>query len=112
MEIAESKQKDIAIYRISGRLDSNSSMEFEETVFQGIENGVKNIMMDFAELEYISSAGLRVILKAAKDLKRQAGRLVLCNLQDYVKEVFEISGFDTFLPIAPSPAEGMKVFDG
>ena len=57
------------------------------------------MVVDFGNLDYISSAGLRVILKATKELKRSEGLFVLCEMKDYVKEVFEISGFDSFLPI-------------
>ena len=49
--------------------------------------------VDFAELEYLSSAGLRVLLKATKRLKQASGKIVLCDMADYVREVFEISGF-------------------
>jgi anti-anti-sigma factor len=49
-----------------------------------------------------------VVLKTAKALKRMEGRLTLCNMQDYVREVFEIAGFDTILPIAPSLEAAMK----
>jgi anti-sigma B factor antagonist len=61
------------------------------------KTGAKNMIFDFKELEYISSAGLRVILKATKEMKRTNGMIVLCSMQDYVREVFEIAGFDTFL---------------
>ena len=66
------------------------------------------MVMDFEALAYISSAGLRVILKTAKDLKRREGNLILCAMQDYVREVFEISGFDTFLPIVPTTVEALR----
>lgn len=99
MEIIEKKQEGIDIFQLKGRLDSNTSPEFEKTVFSAIQNGSTQMVVDFENLDYISSAGLRVILKAAKELKRSEGIFVLCSMKDYVKEVFEISGFDTFLPI-------------
>ena len=55
-------------------------------------------------------AGLRVILKATKTLKREDGRIMLCSMQDYVKEVFEIAGFDSFLPIVPTMDDALKAF--
>jgi anti-sigma B factor antagonist len=57
------------------------------------------MIVDFKDLDYISSAGLRVILKTTKALNREEGKIMLCTMQDYVKEVFEIAGFDSFLPI-------------
>ncbi len=111
MKLTETKQSDIVIFRIQGRLDSNTSTAFEDKIFSAIKAGAKKVLLDFSDLEYISSAGLRIILKATKDLKRTEGHLVLCAMQDYVKEVFEISGFDTFLPIMPSVGEGIQAFE-
>lgn len=108
METTESKQGDVATFHLKGRLDSNTSIPFEETVFRSIDAGNRKLVMDFADLDYISSAGLRVILKAAKNLKKSEGDLVLCAMQDYVKEVFEISGFDTFLHIVSSVDDGIR----
>jgi anti-sigma B factor antagonist len=110
MEIIEKKDNDISIFSVLGRLDSNTSPGFEEKVFEAIEKGSNKMIVDFEELEYISSAGLRVILKATKQLKRTQGKFVLCAMKDYVKEVFEIAGFDSFLPIAPSIDDALKKF--
>jgi anti-sigma B factor antagonist len=99
MEIIEENQGEINIYKLSGRLDSNTSQGFEKKIFQAIDDGSKSMIIDFKNLDYISSAGLRVILKATKALKREDGKIMLCDMQDYVKEVFEIAGFDSFLPI-------------
>ena len=68
------------------------------------------MIFDFKDLEYISSAGLRVILKATKEMKRTKGLIVLCSVQDYVREVFEIAGFDTFLPIEETFDDALKKF--
>jgi anti-sigma B factor antagonist len=108
MEIYETQEENAWIFRIDGRLDSNTAPELETTVFRAIENGARRMVIDFEALAYISSAGLRVILKTAKDLKRLDGKLVLCAMQDYVREVFEISGFDTFLPIAPTAGDALR----
>jgi anti-sigma B factor antagonist len=99
MEIIEKKQNEINIFKLSGRLDSNTSPTLEKKIAEAIKNGAKNMVIDFENLDYISSAGLRIILKTTKDLKRNEGSIILCAMQDYVKEVFEIAGFDSFLPI-------------
>ena len=98
------------MFKILGRLDSNTSPDLEERISETMNNGTINMVLDFEALEYISSAGLRIILKTTKDLKRQNGQLILCSMQDYVREVFEISGFDSFLPIAPSLDDALKKF--
>ena len=108
MEIIEKKQNDISIFEVSGRLDSNTSPAFEEKLFDAIEKGSKKVIVDFGALDYISSAGLRVILKATKTLKGSDGIFVLCSLKDYVNEVFEISGFDSYLPIASTMDEALS----
>ena len=99
MEMTEEKSDDVYILKISGRLDSNTSPAFEDKITQIIAAGSKNLIVDFENLEYLSSAGLRVLLKAAKALKPLSGKMVLCSMADYVREIFEISGFDTFLTI-------------
>jgi anti-sigma B factor antagonist len=99
MEIIESKKNDVSIFKLNGRLDSNTSPALEKRLADAMANGTRKMVVDFENLDYISSAGLRIILKTTKDLKRTAGNLVLCAMQDYVKEVFEIAGFDSFLPI-------------
>ena len=108
MEIIETKQGEASVFKILGRLDSNTSPELEEKISETVGNGTTNMVIDFEALEYISSAGLRIILKTTKDLKRQNGQLILCSMQDYVREVFEISGFDSFLPIVASLDDALK----
>jgi len=108
MEVIEKKWNNISIFEVSGRLDSNTSPALEKQLFDAIEKGSKNVIVDFEGLDYISSAGLRVILKATKTLKSSDGIFVLCSLKDYVKEVFEISGFDSYLPIASTMDEALS----
>ena len=110
MEIIEEKQSGINIFKLNGRLDSNTSQGFEKKVFQAIDDGSKSLIIDFGQLEYISSAGLRVILKATKAIKREEGKMMLCDMQDYVKEVFEIAGFDSFLPIVGTMDDALQSF--
>ncbi len=108
MDITEEKQPGAHTFKLRGRLDSNTSLAFEQRLFEAITHGAKHVIIDFRELDYISSAGLRVILKATKALKREEGKILLCAMQDYVKEVFEIAGFDAFLPIVPTLDEALR----
>ena len=107
MEIIENQKEDVSIFKLNGRLDSNTSPALEKKLVSAIENGTRNMVIDFENLDYISSAGLRIILKTTKDLKRTDGHIVLCAMQDYVREVFEIAGFDTFLPIFSTVEEAL-----
>ncbi len=108
MEISENKDGNIHIFELSGRLDSRTSPEFDEKIFLAMENGSNNFIIDFQSLEYISSAGLRVLNKAYKKLKHTDGKIMMCNMVDYIKEVFEIAGFDTFLPIVSDRQTALK----
>jgi anti-anti-sigma factor len=88
--------------RPSGRIDSNTGPAFEREILQQIDGGQRRLLLDFGDLLYISSAGLRIVLLAAKRMKGAGGRLVLCSLNPQIAEVFEISGFSRILDILPS----------
>lgn len=96
MNVAESENNGITILTCEGRLDSNTSEAFEQQVMDKIDAGSKKLVIDFSALDYISSAGLRVLLMAAKRLRTEDGKFALCGLKEHIREVFEISGF---LPI-------------
>jgi anti-sigma B factor antagonist len=110
MEVTEKKQNEVSILGLLGRLDSNTSPDFEKKLFAVIEDGNKSVIVDFDGLDYISSAGLRVLLKATKELKRTDGKIVLCSMKDYIKEVFEIAGFVTLFPIVSSKDDALREF--
>ncbi len=74
-----------------GRLDTTTAPQFEQEIKKYIS--VPNLQVDFKNLEYISSAGLRVLLAVYKQVTKQGGAMKLCNLNDQVMEVFEITGF-------------------
>lgn len=110
MEIITNRDGEILTLKLKGRLDTNASMEFEQQVEESINQNTKNMIIDFSDLEYICSSGLRVIIQAAKKLKSFQGELVLCSMEEYIREVFEISGFDTFLKIFASKDEALNSF--
>ncbi len=88
--------------RPKGRIDSATGPAFEKDVLLQIEEGRRRLLLDFAELVYISSAGLRIVLLAAKRMKTAGGKLALCSLNPQIAEVFEISGFNRILDIHPT----------
>jgi anti-anti-sigma factor len=109
MIISEIKKGNIYVFNIDGRLDSNTSVQFEEKVCNAIEAGESNLLVDFSQMDYISSAGLRVILMAAKKTRTVGGKVVLTSLNENVKEVFDIAGFSSIFAIYPSQEEALKV---
>jgi len=110
METVTNWEGDIMVLKLIGRLDTNASVDFEQQVEEAIKFSKKNMVLDFSALEYICSSGLRVIIQVAKKLKSCHGDLVLCCMEDYIREVFEISGFDTFLKIVSSRDEAVGSF--
>ena len=93
-----------------GRLDGHSTPAFEERLLGCIEAGERAVLLDFGNLDYISSAGLRAVLKASKRLSDLNGRFALCALNANVREVFRISGFDTIIAVHPDAAAALATF--
>ncbi len=97
MEIAKSIENNILKIALSGRLDTNTAPELETVISEEI--GGKDLLeIDFKKLDYISSAGLRVLLSAQKIMNKQ-GKMVLKNVNETVMEIFEITGFSDILNI-------------
>jgi anti-anti-sigma factor len=91
-----------------GRIDSNTSGELERSLLgHAFGDGKVAILVDFLEVEYISSAGLRVLLKAASAARASRGRLVLCSLGQSVTEVFALAGLAAIFTIEPSRASAL-----
>ena len=81
------------VVTITGRIDAVTAPDLETRLFELIDGGATQLILAFSPMEYISSAGLRVVLSAAKKLKTVNGGICLAGLQGTVREVFEISGF-------------------
>ncbi|MFW6324259.1 MAG: STAS domain-containing protein [Desulfovibrionales bacterium] len=93
---------------LSGRMDAETAPLFQEQCSAlGVQNGAR-LAVDFSDLEYISSAGLRGILAVGKKLKATNGTLCLCNMNGMVKEVFEISGFTGIFPVFDSTESALE----
>ncbi len=108
MQIQLGKSAGVAVMAVSGRMDAMSSREFD-LAFDGLlKEKTPRVVLNMAELAYISSAGLRSVLAAGKKIKEAKGRLALCNLAGMVKEVFEISGFSVMLPLFQNEEAAIK----
>jgi anti-anti-sigma factor len=109
MNIKETKTDKATVLAVEGRVDSGTSAELEKKLIALIEiGGVKDIAMDFSAMDYISSAGLRVLLMAAKKAGKLGGKIVLAGLSANVKEVFDISGFSNIFSISASVEEAVR----
>ena len=107
MQTTIKKDQNVTILGLIGRLDSNSSPTFEVQLQDFIVTPTSHLVFDCNNLEYISSAGLRVVLNTAKAYNSGPYRFIACAMQDHVREVFEISGFDTFITIHPNIADSL-----
>ena len=85
------------VISVAGRLDTTTAPELEAKIKQSI-GGVENLVLDFTALEYLSSAGLRVLLSAQKVMNKQ-GEMIIKNINDTVREIFEVTGFIDVLTI-------------
>lgn len=104
MEIRLCGENDhVKFLELSGRLDATTSVEADRYFTGLLENNSDNLALDFKKLEYISSAGLRVMLLIAKKLQPKGQKIALCNLSPNVREVFDISGFSTIFKIYSDP---------
>lgn len=107
MEIRTAKEGTATIVTVAGKLDAVTAPEYEKAISALIQSGDIRLIMDFAELGYISSAGLRVILAAAKQIKARDGRLAFANLSGNVREVFDISGFGGIFALHGSVSDAL-----
>ena len=103
MEMMVRNEERAAIIAVTGRMDAVSAPQFDKRLETLMAEGATRIIVNFQNLEYISSAGLQIVLANAKKLESIDGELLLTNLSGAVKEVFEISGFDTIFQIFDDP---------
>ena len=97
MNIEKECRENLAVLKVSGRLDTTTAPSLETAVSE-VVGTCENLVLDFAGLEYISSAGLRVILKAQKAMAAKGGMKVL-HVNETIMEIFEITGFSDILTI-------------
>jgi anti-anti-sigma factor len=100
MQFTEETSGDIHIVRISGRIDAITSPQLEKRILMLIDNGGRKFLLDFFNVDYLSSAGMRLLLSCSKKLKSIGGKLVICSLDEDVLEIIKMAGFNTILHIA------------
>jgi anti-sigma B factor antagonist len=110
MEILQEEKKGIVCVTVKGYLDARLSPELEHTINAILKSGQTRLLFDLSALEYLRSSDLRVILSAVKTLNRRKGRVVLCCLNGYVSEIFEVNRFKDIITITDSFESGLKAF--
>ena len=107
LTINSNKLQDSLVLTLEGRVDASSSKELEQECLTHIESGERKLVMDFGSVNFISSAGLRVILLVAKRLEPLQGKVKLAGLNTTLKDVFEISGFSKLFVIVPNVEDAL-----
>ena len=110
MEINIREVGDVKVTDLDGKFDTGTSPKVESALKEIISQGGPKLLINFEKVNYISSAGLRVLLTVAKMLKTSGGELKICSLNDVAKEIFEISGFTSILSVHNSEDEALKDF--
>ncbi len=107
MKINIRDAKDVKIVYLEGNMDTNSSSEVLEALDKLRNSGVKTILLNFENVDYVNSAGLQVILATAQQLRSSGGDLRLYMMNSEVKEIFDISGFSTLLMVFDNEANAL-----
>lgn len=107
LTINTEKQGDVVIMTLEGRIDANCAKELETRCLALIDQGERQMVMNFKAVNFISSAGLRVILLVAKRLEPLGGRIKLAGLNATLMDVFEISGFSKLFVIVPTVGDAL-----
>ena len=107
MNITQRDVREVKIIDLKGNLDTNTSPDLEKQLSELMDGEIKKILINLEKVDYISSAGLRVFLATAKQLKITSGELRLCNLNETVQEIFDMSGFSTILNVSKTEPEAL-----
>lgn len=104
MDLVWSDTSGCYVLEVAGNLDSNTAPEMSQAVEERLQAQAKDLVIDFSKVDYISSAGLRVIIKANHILTAANNKVILCGLKDYVREVFDMAGLSNIFDIRPDLA--------
>lgn len=104
---AETINPQVTVLNIVGTVDHSSAPALEKQILEMVKAGARQVILDFGKLEYISSAGLRVLLVAGKKLMENNGALALCCVQPGVKQIIDTVGFNSIFAIHASREEAL-----
>lgn len=107
MAISTEREGWVLVIKAEGRIDGSNAAKFLDSVEAVIDQNDDAVILDFTQLDYISSAGLRIILLIAKDLRQKKVKFAVCSLSTSVHEIFMISGFDQIIDVHKSSASAV-----
>lgn len=112
LRIAEEQRGDVLLLRLVGRLDVMHAPLCDKVITASASRGVRFVVLDLSGVEYLSSAGLRVLLAGSKSLEGRSGKLLLAGPAAPVLQVLKMSGFDRILPIFLTEDEAVESLRG
>lgn len=112
MDIFEEKKGKATVFSLKGRLDSASSSEVENKIIDSIENGSKDVVLDFSSLDYISSAGIRVLVHCHKEVEKKHGHIFLAAVPKPIENVLYITGFLPYFKVFDSQSQAINALEG
>lgn len=107
MEIKVRDEGSTKVVMLNGKLDTNTTPTAEDEINDLLDAGANKLLINFEQLTYISSSGLRLLLATAKRMKASGGELKVCALNDMATEVFEVSGFSSIINVFASEADAL-----
>jgi len=110
VEITTAIKENATILTITGRIDTATAPALEQAINREIENGHRSLLLNFSQVTYISSGGLRVLLATAKKLRNTGDRYALCCLAAEVQKVLKLAGFTTIFSIYSTEAEALAAW--
>jgi len=108
MEAQVEEKGDVIVVRVQGRLDAASSPQLEKKLNSIIESGHFKLILNLGGVDYLSSAGMRLMLSASKKLKHLEGKVIACSLNEDVLDVIKMAGFHQVIEIYPSEEESFN----
>jgi anti-anti-sigma factor len=112
MEIHDERIGDTCVVTAKGRLDGGASAAFAEKIGALITSQKPKLLIDFAGVDFVSSAGLRAVLLLVKQVRAAGGSFAVCSVQDSVREVLDITGFSGMFSVHPARAEAIAALAG
>jgi anti-sigma B factor antagonist len=107
LEVNTNKVNDVVIVKLVGSLDTNTAPDAETEINKWLKNGALKMIINLEKTNYVSSAGLRIFLATAKKITANGGVVKLCNTNDVVQEILDISGFSTILDVKKTEEEAL-----
>jgi anti-anti-sigma factor len=111
MDIQKERVGDVDVVSPTGRLDGIYSSAFAKEVGELITGENPKILIDFAEIDYVTSAGIRAVLLLMKKAKASGGSFALCGVNEQIREVLDATGLGPIVPIHPGRPEGLAALN-